>query len=63
CDEGPNMMVRPLAEGEDGSVEPDFDKLTGVRGLYLGMDEDRVRRMLDEHVGAGTPVDDWVEEY
>ena len=63
CDEGPNMMVRPLAEGEDGSVEPDFDKLTGVRGLYLGMDEDRVRRMLDEHVGAGQPVDEWVEEY
>lgn len=63
CDEGPNMLVRQLDPGEDGSFEPEFEKLGGVRGLYLGMDETRCARMLDEHVAAGQPVDGWVETY
>src|SRR5690606_23800909 len=49
CDEGPNMMVRELAAGEDGTVEPDFERLLGVRGLYLGMNPGKIDRMLDEH--------------
>ena len=63
CDEGPNMLVRELEPGEDGSVEPDFEKIEGVRGLYLGMDENRVDRMLDEHCGADQPIEEWVERY
>lgn len=63
CDDGPNLLIRPLEEGEDGSLEPDFEKLAGVRGLYLGMTEERVTRVLDEHVGEDRPIDGWVEEY
>ncbi|NVB42015.1 NAD(P)H-dependent oxidoreductase subunit E [Pseudenhygromyxa sp. WMMC2535] len=63
CDEGPNMLVRELKEGEDGSVEPDFEVLLGTRGLYLGMDEERVRRMLKEHVEGGAAIEEWVEDY
>jgi len=63
CDEGPNMLVRELDEGEDGELEPDFEKLEGVRGLYLGMDEARVDRMLDEHCTRGQPIAEWVESY
>ncbi len=63
CDEGPNIMVRPLDPGEDGSFEPDFERLSGVRGLYLSVDSEKVKRILSEHAGAGTPVEGWVEEY
>jgi (2Fe-2S) ferredoxin len=57
CDEGPNMLVRELAAGEDGTVEPDFELLLGVRGLYLGMDADKVDRMLDQHCVSGQPLE------
>jgi len=63
CDDGPNMLVRELAPGEDGSVEPDFEAIEGVRGLYLAMDPARVDRMLDEHCGADRPIEEWVERY
>jgi (2Fe-2S) ferredoxin len=63
CDEGPNMLVRELAAGEDGTVEPPFESLAGVRGLYLGMSVERVDRMLDEHCGGDRPIDEWVETY
>ncbi|MFO7566666.1 MAG: NAD(P)H-dependent oxidoreductase subunit E [Enhygromyxa sp.] len=63
CDEGPNMLVRELADGEDGTVEPDFEALLGVRGLYLGMDQARVDRMLDEHCDGGQPIAEWVQTY
>ena len=63
CDDGPNMLVRELDEDEDGSLEPDFELLEGVRGLYLGMDRARVDRMLDEHCERGQPIEDWVESY
>jgi (2Fe-2S) ferredoxin len=63
CDEGPNMLVRELAEGEDGTSEPDFQVLLGVRGLYLGMDQAKVDRMLDEHCTTGQAIDEWVESY
>ena len=63
CDEGPNMMVRELAAGEDGTVEPDFERLLGVRGLYLGMNPGKIDRMLDEHCTSGQPIDEWVQSY
>ncbi len=63
CDEGPNMLVRELAEGEDGSVEPDFELLLGIRGLYLGMDQAKVDRMLDEHCGEGRVIAEWAQTY
>ena len=63
CDEGPNMLVRELEDGEDGELEPDFEKLEGVRGLYLGMDVARVDRMLDEHCMRGQPIEAWAERY
>lgn len=63
CDEGPNLLVRELAEGEDGSVEPDIEALEGTVGLYLENTTKRVDRILDEHVGQGRPIDDWVESY
>lgn len=63
CDEGPNMMVRPLAEGEDPEAEPDIDAMDGVLGLYLTMDTARVDRVLDEHCGAGEVIAEWAERY
>jgi (2Fe-2S) ferredoxin len=63
CDEGPNMLVRELAPGEDGTLEPDFEILLGVRGLYLGMDQAKVDRMLDEHCGDGQPIPEWAQTY
>ncbi len=63
CDEGPNMLVRELDEGEDGTGEPDFERMLGVRGLYLGMDPGKIDRMLDEHCANGQPIDEWVETY
>ena len=63
CDEGPNMLVREVPEGEDVEVEPDFGALDGVRGFYVGNDEGRVDRLVDEHMGQGKPIEEWVEEY
>ena len=57
------MLVRPAAADEDLEVEPDFGALDGVRGFYTGMDEAKVDRLLDEHVGRGEPIAEWVEEY
>jgi (2Fe-2S) ferredoxin len=63
CDEGPNMLVRELDDGEDGSVEPEFERMLGVRGLYLGMDVAKVDRVLDEHCDGGQPIDGWAKTY
>jgi (2Fe-2S) ferredoxin len=63
CDDGPNMLVRALAEGEEGSVEPAIERLEGVRGLYLGMTESKIDRMLDEHCGEDRAIAEWVETY
>jgi (2Fe-2S) ferredoxin len=63
CDDGPNMLVREMAEGEEGSLEPPLEKLEGVRGLYLGMNEAKIDRMLDEHCGEGRAIAEWVETY
>jgi (2Fe-2S) ferredoxin len=63
CDEGPNMLVRELGEHEDGTCEPGIEQLEGVRGLYLGMNEVKVDRMLAEHCGEGRVIDEWAETY
>ena len=63
CDEGPNLLIRPLGDGEDAHEEPEFELLDGVEGLYIGMDEARVDRVLTEHCGGGTPIREWVESY
>ncbi|MFV8756452.1 hypothetical protein ACNOYE_38380 [Nannocystaceae bacterium ST9] len=63
CDDGPNMLVRELAEGEEGSLEPPVEKLEGIRGLYLGMSEAKIDRMLDEHCVGDRPIAEWVETY
>jgi len=63
CDEGPNLLVRELAEGEDGTIEPDFERLLGVRGLYLGVDVEKLDRVIDEHCDGGAPIAGLVQTY
>ena len=63
CDEGPNMMVRTLADGEDPEDEPDIDAMDGVLGLYLGNDQARLDRILDEHCETGEAIAEWAETY
>jgi (2Fe-2S) ferredoxin len=63
CDDGPNLLVRPLRPGEDGEQEPGIAEIEGVRGLYLGNDQRRVDRILDEHCTTGQLIEDWVESY
>ena len=63
CDEGPNLLVRELREGEDGELEPEIEDIEGVLGLYLGNDTKKINRILDEHCTTGQPVDDYVETY
>lgn len=62
CDDGPNLLVRELAPGEHPWKEPKPGAIEGVRGLYLGNDEAKVDRILDEHVLRGAPLPD-VREY
>lgn len=63
CDEGPNMLVHELKDGDDEYDEPDLDDLDGERGFYTGMNEEKIDRMVDSHLTNGQPVDDLVEEY
>lgn len=60
CDDGPNLFVRKCAPG-DG--EPDSDVFRSQRGFYEHMDEEKVRRVLEEHCATGEPVEDLVGEY
>lgn len=63
CDDGPNLLVRPLGPDEDGEQEPGISEIEGVRGLYLGNDQERIDRILDEHCTSGQAIEDWVETY
>jgi (2Fe-2S) ferredoxin len=63
CDDGPNMLVHELADGQDPWDPPDLDALCAERGFYTGMNEARVDRMVDLHLAGGEPVDDLAEEY
>jgi (2Fe-2S) ferredoxin len=63
CDDGPNMMVHEIQEGEDPYDEPDFGSIEGEKGFYTGMNEEKVERMVNGHLGEGEPVDDLAEDY
>jgi len=63
CDDGPNLFVQTLAEGEEGGEEPEPEVLESQRGFYPGMDEAKVLRVLREHCGKGQVVDELVDEY
>jgi NADH:ubiquinone oxidoreductase subunit E len=63
CDDGPNMFVQTLAEGEDGDEEPEAAVLETQRGFYPGMDEAKVLRVLREHCGQGQVVEALVDRY
>lgn len=63
CDDGPNVFVHRLAEGEDPYAEPDPDVFDRERGFYPGMDEEKIVRVVTTHVRAGGPVEDLVDDY
>lgn len=63
CDDGPNMMVHELGEGEDPYDEPDFGAIEGERGFYTGMNEDKIDRMVASHLREGEPDEELSEEY
>lgn len=63
CDDGPNMFVQTLAEGQDGDEEPEPEVLEAQRGFYSHMDEAKVLRVLREHCGRDRVVEDLVGDY
>ena len=63
CGEGPNVMVLPLADGADPEDEPDLDAMDGALGLYIGMNDARLDRVLDAHCETGEPIAEWAERY
>ena len=63
CEDGPNLFVQSLAEGEDGGEEPEPEVLETQRGFYPGMDSKKVLRILQEHCGGDRVVDDLVDDY
>lgn len=63
CDDGPNMFVHAVEDGEDPDEEPEPEVLETERGFYPGMDEDKILRVLNEHCGCGLVVDDLVDDY
>ena len=64
CNEGPNMLVRDLEDGESGELEPDYERLDRVLGLYVGVNQELVDRVLDEHCCVdGQPIASHVERY
>lgn len=63
CDDGPNLFVQTLAEGEDGDDEPENEVLETQRGFYPGMNEAKALRVLHEHCGQDRVVEDLVDEY
>ena len=63
CDEGPNCLVREAGEGEDLHREPGFRQLTGIEGLYVELDADRVDRVIKAHLKGGKALRDLVQTY
>jgi (2Fe-2S) ferredoxin len=63
CDDGPNMFVHELGEGDEPEDEPEDEVLETQRGFYPGMDEAKVLRVLAEHCGGGVVVEDLVDDY
>jgi NADH:ubiquinone oxidoreductase subunit E len=63
CDDGPNMFVHAVADGEDEDEEPDPDVLDTERGFYPGMNEEKIIRVLEQHCGKGVVLDELVDDY
>ncbi len=63
CDDGPNMFVRELADGDDEHEEPDPEVLEEQRGLYPGMDPEKIVRVMKTHCTTGDPVEELVDNY
>jgi (2Fe-2S) ferredoxin len=63
CEDGPNLFVHALAEGEDPDQEPPLEVLETRRGFYPGMDEQKVVRVLEAHCGRGRVLEDLVDDY
>lgn len=63
CDDGPNMFVHELSDGDDPDDEPEDETLETQRGFYPGMDEDKVKQILAEHCGRGQVVETLVDDY
>ncbi|MCA9648881.1 MAG: (2Fe-2S) ferredoxin domain-containing protein [Myxococcales bacterium] len=63
CDDGPNLFVETLGEGQAGDEEPEPEVLESQRGFYPGMDQAKVLRVLREHCGQDQVVEDLVDEY
>ncbi len=62
CDEGPNMMIHRLRDGEDPEEEPEMDAIDGERGFYVGVDEPKIERLIQIHLRRGEPLPE-AEEY
>ncbi len=63
CDDGPNLFVQTLEQGQDGDEEPEPEVLETQRGFYPGMNEAKVLRVLQEHCGRDCVVEDLVDDY
>jgi (2Fe-2S) ferredoxin len=61
CDAGPNLFVRKREPGDD--AEPDSSVFRSQRGMYEGMDEAKVLRVLREHCATGEPIEELVGSY
>ncbi len=57
CDRGPNVVLR-VGDGDDDPLAPSNYRLLGIAGEYhyAAMTPERLRRVLDEHVAGGRPV-------
>jgi NADH:ubiquinone oxidoreductase subunit E len=63
CDDGPNMFVHELQDGDDPDDDPEDDVLEAQRGFYPGMTQAKVLRVLIEHCKEGRVVDDLIDDY
>ncbi|MEM9457284.1 MAG: (2Fe-2S) ferredoxin domain-containing protein [Myxococcota bacterium] len=63
CEDGPNLFVQTLADGQDGADEPEDEVLETQRGFYPSMDATKVLRVLREHCGQDRVVEDLVDDY
>jgi (2Fe-2S) ferredoxin len=63
CDDGPNLLVRSLEDGENGEDEPAAGAIGDTLGLYSGVDAERLDQVIDEHCRTGEPIKTLVRMY
>ena len=64
CTQGPNVLVREIVAAPPNQLGSGFATLPGPRGvtaLYNRVDEQRVDRIVVEHVKQGEIVRDFIE--